>query len=317
MKEFVIAGERINPGEEKQINAQIFKLPTRTGIDIPIIVSRSQEDGPVVLFLAGIHGDEVNGVEIVRRLIVKKHHQPKKGTVICIPIVNIYGFIHASREVPDGKDINRAFPGSKSGSMASQLAYFIRTEIIPKVDLVIDFHTGGARINNFPQIRTAYSSADSLALAKIFATRFLIDSPFRERSLRREAARLAIPFLLYEGGESSRLQKQVIDEGVNGSLRVLHHLGMLTEKSVPKFETVLIEDSTWIRARSSGIYHAAVRVGANIKKGEVLGLITGPFGEFEVPIKGSRNGYAIAVNNNPVVNRGDALIHIGFEKKVT
>ncbi len=307
-----IAGESIFPGEEKQINANIAKLPTRTPIDIPIIVSRSNEEGPTLLLMAGMHGDEINGVEIVRRMIVNKYHRPLIGSVICIPILNIHGFIHFSRQVPDGKDVNRSFPGTRYGSLASQIAYHLRKEILPNIDVGLDFHTGGARINNFPQIRAMLDNATNRELARAFAPRYIINSKFREKSLRREADKLNKSILVYEGGESLRLRKNAIDQGVNGALRVMKHLNMRSEAPSPDPQSILIKTSSWIRARGSGLYHSFVRPGEMVKEGQKIGLITGPFGEFELAVKSGVNGHVIAVNNNPVVNRGDALMHVGI-----
>jgi uncharacterized protein len=306
-----IAGTTILPGEEAQINLTIARLPTRTPIDIPIIINRSLHEGPTLLLMAGMHGDEVNGIEIVRRIITKKYNKPLIGTVICIPILNIYGFLHFSRQVPDGKDINRSFPGTRYGSLASQVAYHLHTEILPHIDYGLDFHTGGARINNHPQVRAVLSNPNNARIAAAFAPPFVINSPFREKSLRREADKLGKSILVYEGGESLRLRKNAIDEGVNGALRVMQHLGMRTEAPQPQKQSIILSSTKWVRATSAGMYHSLVRQGEEVSKGEKIGLITGPFGEFENAVKSSVNGHIISVNNNPVINRGDALIHIG------
>ncbi|WP_422358500.1 succinylglutamate desuccinylase/aspartoacylase family protein [Reichenbachiella sp.] len=313
LQEIKIAGIAIAPGEEKQIDAQIAKLPSRTSIDIPIIISRAKKPGPTLLITGGMHGDEINGIEIVRRIISNKFHKPLIGTVICIPILNVYGFINFSRQTADGgKDINRSFPGTRHGSLASQLAYRLTQDILPLIDYGIDYHTGGARINNYPQIRAQMDDAKNLELAKAFSPKFMIHSPFREKSFRKEAAKKDKSILVFEGGESLRLRKHAIDEGVNGFLRVMKHLNMREEAPVANSEPLYIKKSSWIRAKSAGIYHSYCRTGEFVEKGTVIGLITGPYGEFEHKMKAPSSGYAIAINNVPVVNRGDALIHIGF-----
>lgn len=309
----IIAGVTIAPGEEKQIEVSISRLPTRTPIEIPIIVNRSKDPGPTLLLMGGMHGDEINGVEIVRRIIVNKYHKPDKGTVICIPILNIYGFLNFSRQVPDGKDVNRVFPGSKSGSLASQIAYHIRTEILPLIDFGLDFHTGGARINNYPQVRGQMDILSNLELANAFGAKYIINSPLREKSFRRQAGKLDKTVLIYEAGESLRLRKNAIDEGINGALRVMKHLGMRTDAPAQSHKSIHIKGSSWIRSSSAGLYHALVRPGDKVEKGTKVGLITGPFGDFEKTIKSNVTGHIIAVNNIPVVNRGDALMHIGVE----
>lgn len=314
-QDFKIANVTIAPGEEKQIDAQVGKLPTRTPIDIPIIVNRSTEPGPTLLVTGGMHGDEINGIEIVRRIVAKGLNKPLIGTTICIPILNIYGFIHFSRQVTDGgKDINRSFPGAQNGSLASQLAYRLSQDILPLIDLGIDFHTGGARINNYPQIRAMLDDPYNLELAQAFSPKYIINSPFREKSFRKEAAKQGKSILVYEGGESQRLRKNAIDEGVNGFLRVMKHLSMTAEAPESNRTSVMIKKSSWLRAKSGGIYHSFFRPGEEVTKGTVVGLITGPFGEFEHPMKAHLTGHVLSINNNPVINRGDALMHIGVSE---
>lgn len=310
-RSIIIAGKVIFPGEEVQIDANISKLPTRTSIDIPIIVSRSKVDGPVLLLMGGLHGDEINGVEIVRRIIANGDHRPLIGTIICIPVLNVYGFINHSREVPDGKDINRSFPGSRTGSLASQIAFHLRTTILPQIDVGIDFHTGGSRINNFPQIRTVCTNEKNLKLAKIFSTKFILNSSLIEKSLRKEAWKQNKPYLLFEGGESMRLRKNVLDEGVGGALRVMKFLGMKKDAPKPNYQPITLQKSTWIRSNAAGMFHSYVRSGSQLKIGDVIGLITGPLGEFERQVISKTDGYIISVNNMPIVNRGDALLHVG------
>ncbi|WP_258101202.1 succinylglutamate desuccinylase/aspartoacylase family protein [Marinoscillum pacificum] len=308
---FKIAGEEIKKGESKKIDVNIARLPSGTSIDIPVFVHRSKKDGPTLLLLAGMHGDEINGVEIVRRIIREKLYKVEAGAVICIPIMNIYGFINFSRDVPDGKDINRSFPGTKTGSLASQVAHFLMEEIIPHIDYGIDFHTGGARINNTPQIRVKVDDPMNLELAKAFNTKFILNSPFRDRSLRKEAFKLDKRILVYEGGESLRLRKNAIDEGIEGMLRVMKHLKMRSDAPAKDKESIVIMKSSWIRAKSAGLHYGFQRNGSSIEKKEVLGRVCDPYGTYEVQIKSPLDGYIIAINNNPVVNRGDALFHVG------
>ena len=306
-----IAGEEIRKGETKKIDVNIAKLPSGTSIDIPVMVHRSKNPGPSLLLLAGMHGDEINGVEIVRRIIREKLYRVNAGTVICIPIMNIYGFINFSRDVPDGKDINRSFPGSKTGSLASQVAFFLMHEIIPHIDYGIDFHTGGARINNSPQVRVKTEDPENLELAKAFGTKFIINSPFRDKSLRKEAFRQGKRIIVYEGGESLRLRKNAIDEGIAGMLRVMHHLKMRDEAPMIEKEPTLIMKSSWVRAKSAGLHYGFQRNGSAVEQKEVLGRVCDPYGTYEVQIKSPLTGHIIAINNNPVVNRGDALFHVG------
>lgn len=307
-----IANVDILPGEEKQINASIAKLPTRTTVEIPIIVSRSKITGPSLLLMGGMHGDETNGIEIVRRIIAKGYNRPLKGSTICIPILNIYGFIQSSRQVPDGKDINRAFPGSRTGSLASQIAYHLMNEILTNIDCGLDFHTGGGRINNFPQIRTQMDQPKNLALAKAFSPRFILDANLREKSFRKAAQKVGKPILVFEGGESQRLHRNTIAAGVNGALRVMEFLDMREDSPKPEYEPLALQSSKWIRAKGAGLFHSLISIGGAVSAGSTIGLITSPFGDSEFSIKSPFDGHIIAVNNNPVVNRGDALFHLGI-----
>lgn len=306
-----IAGVQIEPGEEKQIQLSISRLPTRTEINVPVTLNRSTKPGPTLLLMGGMHGDEINGVEIVRRIMAKKFHKPKIGSVICIPILNIYGFLNFSRQVPDGKDVNRSFPGTKNGSLASQIAYQLRSEILPLIDYGLDFHTGGARINNFPQIRGYMQDPVNKELADAFGSRFIINSPYRPKSLRRQASLINKNILVYEAGESLRLRKNAVDAGVEGALRVMKHLGMRDEAPAPLLESITIKSSSWVRASAAGLYHSFVRPGDSIEKNQTVGMITGPYGDFEKAVKSKTSGYVLSVNNIPVINRGDALTHVG------
>ena len=176
-----INGQKVKAGEIRQVDISLSRLPTRTQIEIPITVSHAKEPGPTLLLMGGMHGDEINGVEIVRRILSNSYHKIERGTLICIPILNVYGFLNFSRQVPDGKDVNRSFPGSKQGSLASQVAYYMRKEILPLIDCGLDFHTGGARINNYPQIRGQFDSGNGFELAKAFGCKYLINSPLRDK----------------------------------------------------------------------------------------------------------------------------------------
>ncbi len=309
-----IGGKEIHPGETKSIDINIARLPSHTMIDTPIYVSRGMEDGPTLAFLAGMHGDEINGMEIVRRIIDGGLNKPQRGTVVCMPIINVYGFLNYSREVPDGKDINRSFPGRKTGSLASRVAYHLTKEIIPLIDYGVDFHTGGAMRTNYPQIRAQLKDAKNRELAEAFHAPFTIDSPFRPNSLRREAARKKKNIIVYEGGESLRFDHHAIEEGIGGALRLMKHLNMIDWASDPKEENRVIENSTWLRAKYAGLFQSNVQCGQQVVKGEWVGTITDPFGEFKERVTATKTGYVIGLNNIPVINAGDALMHIGISE---
>ena len=308
-----ILGETILPGESKTIDMEIAKLHNSAKLKIPIIVQRSKIDGPVVLFSAGIHGDEINGIEIVRQIITKKINKPKKGTIICIPIVNMFGFINQSRQFPDGRDLNRVFPGSKKGSLASQFAYHMLTQIMPHVDYAIDFHAGGAGRFNAPQIRLEPNNAELKVLADVFNAPFTLYSKNIAGSFRNASQKSNVKMLLFEGGKSLDINNAVANEGLEGVKRFLEHLNMLHPKhhTVKNSErSIYIEKSTWIRANSSGLLHNAISINAFVKKGTILATITDPFGKFERKVKAPNDGYIINVNHSPIVYQGDAIYHI-------
>jgi hypothetical protein len=313
MREIKIAGHEIRPGESKEIDINIARLPSHTIIDTPIYVSRGDEDGPVLALMAGMHGDEINGMEIVRRLLDSGLHHPKRGITVCMPIVNVYGFLNYSREVPDGKDINRSFPGHKNGSLASRVAYHLMHQVIPFIDVGIDFHTGGAMRTNYPQVRAVLRDEKNLDLAQAFLAPFTIDAPFRPNSLRKEASRKGKNIIVYEGGESLRFDQQAIEEGVSGTLRLMRHLKMIDWAPEPKEENKIIWNTSWIRAKHAGLFQSNVQCGQLVRKDEWVGTITDPFGEFKEQVVATETGYVIGLNNIPVINAGDALMHIGMD----
>ncbi|WP_089357128.1 succinylglutamate desuccinylase/aspartoacylase family protein [Ekhidna lutea] len=301
----------LKPEKLHRQNIPTARLPSGTVIEIPIFSYEAKKEGPTMLLMAGMHGDEINGVEIMRRIIAQKLYQVDAGRVIMIPVFNVFGFINFSREVPDGKDVNRSFPGTKNGSLASQFAHFLMQEIVPHIDYGIDFHTGGKLINNYPQVRAMLDDEKSKGLANAFAAPFIINSPFRDKSLRKEAGKHGKSILVYEAAESLKLRKHAIDEGLSGMKRVMKHLKMIADAPTPTREPITIIKSTWSRAGRAGLHYAQARNGAFVKKGDVLGVISDPYGEYEKPMKASHDCYVLSINNNPVVNRGDALFHTG------
>ncbi|MES2486556.1 MAG: succinylglutamate desuccinylase/aspartoacylase family protein [Bacteroidota bacterium] len=312
-KDITILGETILPGESKTINMEIARLHTMTKLKIPIIVERSKIDGPVVLFSAGLHGDEINGIEIVRQIIVRKINKPKRGTIICIPVINVFGFVNKSREFPDGRDLNRVFPGSRNGSLASRFAWHMLKEIIPHVDYAIDFHAGGASRFNAPQIRIVPNNAELKELSDVFNAPFTLFSKNIAGSFRNAVGKLGVKMLLFEGGKSLDINDNVTQEAVHGAKRVLEHLGMLNPRKnahKPDAGPIYIESSTWIRARHSGLLQNRIAPGKYVEKGEVIACITDPFGKFEQKVKAPNSGYIINSNDGPIVYQGDAIFHI-------
>jgi predicted deacylase len=309
MKELIINGMRIRPGQSININIAIAKLPTHTLIDLPVFIRRSKVDGPVVMISGGVHGDEINGIVAVRRLL-EEEIELLKGTLIFIPLVNIYGFLSNSRTFPDGRDLNRSFPGSKKGSLASQIAYILMNDIMPNVDFGIDFHTGGRMLSNFPQIRVDFKDKKGLELARAFGARFIVNSAHIDKSFRKAAFKMRKHILVYEGGESMRLDDFAVDGAVAGTKQLLAYLQMVSAETDIK-SSIVIKESSWVRAKVSGLFSSSVTLGDEIKKGQILAKISDPYGQVKIPVKAIHNGFVVGLNNNPVVNAGDALVHVG------
>lgn len=313
-----ILNHKIGLGESVQVNMDFARLNTRSKIEVPIIVSRGKKEGPCLLLIGGVHGDETNGVEIVRQIVAKGLNKPETGTVICIPLLNVFGFLNQSREFPDGRDLNRVFPGSNTGSLASRFAYHIMKEVIPHIDYCIDYHTGGAQRFNYSQIRIDEGDDETFRLAKIFGTPYIVFSNSRERTFRKSMTKKGKKVLLFEGGKSLNLDKTVTKIGIQGAINIMHELGLRDFSSkilspIDEKPTIIIKSSKWIRAKHSGMYRSDVSAGQKVEKGVKLGSISDPFGGFESIFKCTQKGYILNSNHSPVVNQGDALFHIGFE----
>jgi predicted deacylase len=309
-----ILNHKIGLGESMQVKMDFARLNTRSKIEVPIIVERGKKAGPCILLIGGLHGDETNGVEIVRQIVAKGLNKPEIGTVICIPLLNVFGFINQTRAFPDGRDLNRVFPGSNTGSLASRFAFHLMNEVIPHVDFCIDYHTGGAQRFNYSQIRIDEGCDETFELAKIFASPYIVYSKSPERTFRKSITKLGKKVLLFEGGKSLNLDKNVTKSGIQGAINVMHHIGVRNFSSQISHEkSVVITSSKWIRAKHSGMFRSSVSAGQKVERGIKLGSISDPFGDFESSFKNSQEGYILNSNHSPIVNQGDALFHIGFE----
>ncbi|MEO9893633.1 succinylglutamate desuccinylase/aspartoacylase family protein [Aurantibacter sp.] len=306
-----IGAEQIAPGNDKLVHIGIDRLPTGMLIDIPIYVFNAKKPGPVILIQAGLHGDEINGIEIVRRMIHEKYFKIKKGAIIAVPILNVFGFIHFSRDMPDGKDVNRSFPGSKLGSMASRIAYHYSNAILPQIDFGVDLHTGGGRRHNYPQIRFTKGDKSSEELAALFNAPFSFSSDLISKSFRKEAYKNGIPTIVYESGESMRFDDFSIQKGVQGIINILGHFSMRENVAVDNSETIYLADRKWLRAPTAGMFVPKILNGTEIRKGQIIGVIADAFAHRYKELKAPLDGYVICINNQAVVNQGDALFHLG------
>ena len=312
MAKFYILGKEILPGESVELSMDVAKLHTNTPVQVPVFVERSLKDGPIVLLMAGMHGDEINGMEIIRRVIRKKWNKPISGTIICLPVFNIFGYLNLKRELPDGRDLNRSFPGSKNGSLASQFAYQFMNQIAPNVDVVIDFHTGSAQRSNIAQIRCLLSDPISMELARVFNPPFIVHSGYISKSVREALNKMGKKILLFEGGKTNSIDETIVEEGLLGIQRILNYFNMKNFKLDPiEEESIIIKSSRWLRAPQSGVFHSEVKNGQHVEKGDLLGFVSDPYGSSERKIKSNATGYIICTNEAPLVNKGDAIFHIG------
>ena len=312
-KPLTINGITFSSGTRTTVELPAGRLYTHTPMTIPVHVIRGKKSGPRLFISAAIHGDEINGVEIIRRLLKLPALKRLKGTIIAVPIVNIHGLINHSRYLPDRRDLNRSFPGSEKGSLAARLAHLFMQEIVSQSTHGIDLHTGAIHRDNLPQIRANLDDEETDKLARAFDVPVIISSNLRDGSLRESAGTYGIPMLLYEAGEALRFNEVSIRAGVKGIINVMRTLEMLPptrSKSKKHIEPVVARSSSWVRAPDSGILRTMVALGSRVKKNTLLGMVADPFGDAETSISSTCSGIVIGRTNLPLVNEGDALFHV-------
>ena len=312
-KPLTINGSTFSAGTRTTIELPVGRLYTHTPMTMPVHVVMGKKTGPRLFISAAIHGDEINGVEIIRRLLKLPLLKQLRGTIIAVPIVNVHGLINHSRYLPDRRDLNRSFPGSEQGSLAARLAHLFMQEIVTQSTHGIDLHTGAIHRSNLPQIRANLDDEETDKLARAFDVPVIISSNLRDGSLRESAAEYGIPMLLYEAGEALRFDEVAIRAGVKGIINVMRALEMLPasrSKTKQHIEPVVARSSSWVRSPDSGILRAMVALGSRVKKDTLLGVVSDPFGESESNITSAYNGIVIGRTNLPLVNEGDALFHI-------
>ncbi len=309
---FEIGGIEIKPGERKTVDLAAAKLYTHTEMRLPIHVIHGKKTGPILFVSAAIHGDEILGVEIIRRLLKMKSVNKLNGTLIAIPVVNVFGFINQSRYSPDRRDLNRFFPGTGSGSLTSQIAKLFMTEIVDRCTHGIDLHTGSNHRVNLPQIRAYLNDEETERLAYEFGAPIILDANFLEGSLRQAVYDKGLPILLYEAGEVFRFSEIPIQAGLRGVLSVMRAIGMLKPKPVKetKIKSAVADSSVWVRAPISGIVNTKVKLGDRVEENTVLGEITDPFGETQENIITNDAGTVIGKLELPLVYKGDAIFHV-------
>ncbi|MGD9538705.1 MAG: succinylglutamate desuccinylase/aspartoacylase family protein [Alphaproteobacteria bacterium] len=307
-----IAGQEIRPGEQLSFDVPIVDLSTRTPMTMPVQVIHGIEEGPRLFISAALHGDEINGVEIVQRVMADPALAALHGTLIAVPVVNVFGFVAQQRYLPDRRDLNRSFPGSARGSLAARLAHLFLSEIVGNATHGIDLHTGAIHRTNYPQVRANLDQPETEKLARAFGAPVIINSGFREGSLRESAAKWRVPVLVYEVGEALRHDEPGIAIGVRGVYNVMEALGMLPARreAEPAPEPLIARSSTWVRAPRSGVLREPVTIGSVVEKGATLGYIADPFGEERVEVKARGEGLVIGLTYLPLVYEGDALFHL-------
>ncbi len=310
---FELGGIAIAAGERRTVNLRVANLYTSAPVDLPVIAQRGREAGPTLFVSAALHGDEIIGVEIIRRLLKLPALSDLRGTLLAVPVVNTLAFIHQSRYLPDRRDLNRSFPGSESGSLAARLAHLFLKEIVSRCDYGVDLHTGAIHRPNLPQIRTDLSNPENLRLAKAFGAPLFLNSRPTAGTLREYTTKKNIPVILYESSEALRFDETAIRIGVQGVLKVLQEVGMLPrplEVTPRSLEPVFAQSSAWVRSPASGILRAQVALGDRVRERQLLGIVGDPFGETEVPVHATAGGIVIGRLNLPLVHEGDAVFHI-------
>jgi len=310
-KHFSLNGTMVAAGERATIDLPMARLYTHSKMGLPVHVVHGKQAGPTLFVSAAIHGDEINGVEIIRRLLCNRSINRIKGTLLAIPVVNPYGFIQHSRYLPDRRDLNRSFPGSPKGSLASRIAHLFMQEIVRRCTHGIDIHTGSNYRSNLPQIRTDLEDEENLRLANAFGTPMIIHSGIRDGSLREAVAEHGIPVLLYEAGEALYFNEAAIRAGVRGIVNVMRAIGMLPRSRKAKGqEPVISKKTSWVRAPRSGVFFKKATLGTLVHKGDALGIINDPLGDESEAIQAPFTGVIIGQLTLPLVYEGDALVNL-------
>lgn len=313
-----IGNVSVAPGARASINLPIADLYTGASLSMPVKVVNGRRAGPVMFVSAAIHGDELNGVEVVRRLLRQKSLDSLRGTLLAVPIVNVHGFLERSRYLPDRRDLNRSFPGSAKGSIAARTANTFVKEIVSKADLGIDLHTGALNRANLPQLRANLDDDRTIELARVFGAPVIINSTVRDGSLRQYAAESGFPILVYEAGEALRHDEVSIRAGLRGVIRVMRHVGMLPKARASKaVSPVMAASTSWVRAPDSGIVSHKVALGAAVVEGQRLAIVSDPLGDDQATVCAPFDGIVIGRSTLPLAHEGEALFHIAAFKSLS
>ena len=315
---FPIGDVEVAPGTRRSLRLPVAQSYAGGDVHLPVRVVHGRTEGPCLFVCAAVHGDEINGVEIIRRLLARRELRRLSGTLIAVPIVNVFGFAQQSRYLPDRRDLNRSFPGSATGSLAARLAHVFMTEVVAKATHGIDLHTASNHRANLPQVRGCLDDPETEKLARAFGVPVILNANLRDGSLRQEVLERGVPMLVYEAGEALRFEEKPIRAGVRGILRVMRSLEMLPASrhaSRPPPEPFLARGSYWVRSPASGILRVHSQLGDRVKADEELGVVSDPLGEDASPLLAPRAGVVIGMTQLPLANEGDALFHVAtFER---
>ncbi|SEP96133.1 succinylglutamate desuccinylase/aspartoacylase family protein [Thalassovita taeanensis] len=309
---FHLADQVIAPGTRRTVELPVSTLSDHTPVSMSVHVVHGKKPGPVMFVSAAIHGDEVIGVEIVRRLLRSAPLNALSGTLLAVPIVNTFGFLNHSRYLPDRRDLNRCFPGSSGGSLAARLANIFMEEIVVRSDFGVDLHSAAIQRSNLPQVRVSPGNARTMQMADVFGAPVILTSKLRDGSLRLAAQERGVDMLLYEAGEGLRFDESAARHGLSGILRVMRELGMISSRGVarPQVKPIRCNRSTWERAPAGGLLRTYRNIGDIVEEGALLGVLSDPFGEIETDVIATTGGIIVGRTNLPVVNEGDALFHV-------
>lgn len=310
MEALVIAHQTVQPGTTVHTELPFARLPTGTSLPLPLVLVHGVAPGPTLWLSAAIHGDEVNGIEIIHQVLSAIDPTRLNGSVVAVPVVNVFGFVQQSRYLPDRRDLNRSFPGSPKGSTAARLAHLFMETVVSRCTHGIDLHTGSHHRVNLPQIRANLRDPETLACAQAFATPLIIHAESRDGSLRQAAQQRGIPCLLLEAGEANRFDRESIAWGVTGILRVMAHLGMQGQSDATSASPRIVWETTWIRARRGGIFRCHVELGQELTPGQRLGEIVDTIGQHATTIRARQAGVVIGLTLSALVHRGDGLINL-------
>jgi predicted deacylase len=321
IESFHFEGSEIAPGTGKEVSLDLGDGPAGNPRSIPVYVIHGTRPGPVLALIAGIHGDELNGVSVAHHLIHGDDHiagteddrisrEELAGTVICVPVVNIEGMLLEQRGAPDNKDINRLFPGKKRGNQSQRIAYTLFQSVVKRADYLIDLHSAPHSRTNLPHVRANFDRKECMELARAFGTQIILHSKGPKGSLRRTATSDGTPSILLEAGTAHRFEMEAVHAGIEGVLNVMGHLGMIKRENRLPAVRLLVRRSKWARAEAGGLLYSLVNVGDHVKKGQEIALVTDPLGEQTHSIESPRTGVIVGLALNPLIRAGDPIANI-------